>query len=243
VVGADGVNSTVRDALGLLDRRIWERDGGVRVTIPRSAAEKATDLTEGVALTEAWSDKRRIIACPVTDDDLYLLLTCTMVDEAARATPINPAAWAKSFPSLRGVLQRAERDADWVQARWVQFQTIKLKRWSSGRVAVLGDAAHAMSPYLAQGAGHAMMNGLALAVAVSDATDIPAALSAWEKRERPLTEHTQRWTRIYGATMLLPEQLKQLVIRAEKLIPWVGRQYVRTANHIPTGTTALTASF
>ena len=242
VVGADGVNSTVRDSLHLLDRRIWDRDGGVRVTIPRSAAEKARDVRDGVPLIEAWSDRRRIIACPVTDDDLYLLLTCTTGDVAARTTPIDVEAWAKSFPSLVDVLRRARDDGDWRQAHWDRFQTIRLKRWSAGRVALVGDAAHAMAPYLAQGAGHAMMNGLALAVAVEKMPDIPAALRMWEARERPLTEHTQRWTRFYGRTMLLPGLLKKIVIRAESL-GWVAEHYQRAANHVPTGTMGLSGPF
>src|SRR5262249_59172791 len=133
-----------------------------------------------------------------------VLLTCTARDAAARATPIDPSVWARSFPWMRPLLERMRADADWEQARWDRFQTVHLKRWSSGRVAVLGDAAHAMPPYLAQGAGHAMMNALGLAVAVDEAADLPSALARWDRRERPLTVHTQRWTRIYGATLFLP---------------------------------------
>ena len=100
---------------------------------------------------------------------------------------------------------------------------------------MLGDAAHAMPPYLAQGAGHAMMNALGLAEALASGVAIEAALREWERRERPLTEHTQLWTRIYGATMFLPKPLKKISILVEK-IPWVAAQYLRAANHVPTGT-------
>jgi 2-polyprenyl-6-methoxyphenol hydroxylase-like FAD-dependent oxidoreductase len=95
-----------------------------------------------------------------------------------------------------------------------------------------------MPPYLAQGAGHAMMNALGLAVALQEAPNLASGLDQWERRERPLTEHTQRWTRIYGATMFLPKALKRISIRVEQEIPWVAAQYVRTANHLPTGCTA-----
>ena len=98
----------------------------------------------------------------------------------------------------------------------------------------MGDAAHAMPPYLAQGAGHAMMNALGLAEALHNEASIEVALAEWERRERPLTEHTQLWTRIYGATMFLPKPMKKLAILIEKL-PWVAAQYVRAANHVPTG--------
>ncbi len=94
-----------------------------------------------------------------------------------------------------------------------------------------------MPPYLAQGAGHAMMNGLGLAVALENAPDLATGLAEWERRERPLTDHTQRWTRIYGNTLFLPDPLKKLAIQAEQHIPWLSGQYARAANHLPTGCT------
>jgi 2-polyprenyl-6-methoxyphenol hydroxylase-like FAD-dependent oxidoreductase len=234
VVVADGINSSIRESLGLLRERIWGRDCGVRVTIPRLPEEIAADEQSGTVMIEAWADRRRVLYCPVTKGEFYVLLTCTARDSAARQTPIDPAVWAQSFPWMRDLLVRMRDDADWAQTRWDQFQTIRLKRWSLGRIAMLGDAAHAMPPYLAQGAGHAMMNALGLAASLQTAKTVENALQEWERRERPLTEHTQRWTRIYGTTMFLPKLLKQFSIRVEKL-PWVAAQYLRTANHVPTG--------
>ena len=235
VVAADGINSSIRDSLGLLKRRIWQNDGGVRVAIPRLPGEIAAAERDGSVMIEAWADRRRVLYCPVNAHELYVLLTCMAGDEAARETPIDPAIWAASFPWLRDLFERIRDQADWPASQWAQFQTIRLKRWSVGRLAVLGDAAHAMPPYLAQGAGHAMMNALGLAAAVDEAPDLASALALWERRERPLTEHTQRWTRIYGATIFLPKVLKQSWILVEKNVPWIGAQYLRAANHRPTG--------
>ena len=79
------------------------------------------------------------------------------------------------------------------------------------------------------------MNALGLAVALEQGRDLAGALADWERRERPLTDHTQRWTRIYGNTLFLPDPLKKLAIRAEQRIPWLAAQYARAANHLPTG--------
>jgi 2-polyprenyl-6-methoxyphenol hydroxylase-like FAD-dependent oxidoreductase len=234
VIAADGVNSTIRDAHALLDRCIWGRDCGVRINIPRRSEEIAADDRDGTVMIEAWADKRRVLYCPVTQSEYYVLLTCTTRDALAATSPIDPDVWARSFPTMRGLFVRMRDEADWPQSHWAHFQTIRLKRWSTGRIAVIGDAAHAMPPYLAQGAGHAMMNALGLAEALQHATSIETALAEWERRERPLTEHTQLWTRIYGATMFLPKPLKKISILIEKL-PWVAAQYVRAANHVPTG--------
>ena len=235
IVLADGAGSSLRAPLGLLKHRIWQRDGGVRVTIPRTADEIAEDAVSGTAMIEAWSDNRRVLYCPVNAAEYYVLLGSLVDDRAGKATPIDPETWSGSFPALGGFLARVAADADWREARWAQFQTIRLKRWWKGRVAVLGDAAHAMPPYLAQGAGHAMMNAMGLAVALEEAPDLETAFRAWERRERPLVEHTQRWTRIYGNTIFLPRALKRVSIAAERRIPWIGRQYLRAANVVPTG--------
>jgi 2-polyprenyl-6-methoxyphenol hydroxylase-like FAD-dependent oxidoreductase len=92
-----------------------------------------------------------------------------------------------------------------------------------------------MSPNLGQGSGCAMMNALALAVALDERPDVGEALQLWERRERPLTEHTQRWSTIYGAVTTWPEQLRSLAFNALGNIGWLRRRYQRTANHIPTG--------
>jgi 2-polyprenyl-6-methoxyphenol hydroxylase-like FAD-dependent oxidoreductase len=238
VVAADGINSSIREQLGLLKDRIWGRDCGVRINIPRKPSETAADDSQGTVMIEAWADRRRVLYCPVTKGEFYVLLTCTTRDKAAFQSPIDPDEWARSFPFMRDLFVRMRDEADWPQSHWAHFQTIRLKRWSDGRIAVLGDAAHAMPPYLAQGAGHAMMNALGLAAALQEAPDIDTALALWERRERPLTEHTQRWTRIYGSTMFLPKPVKTFSILVEKM-PWVAAQYVRVANHVPTGCEAI----
>ncbi len=235
VVLADGAGSALRAPLDLLKQQIWQRDGGVRVTIPRTPDEIAEDAVSGTVMIEAWSDNRRVLYCPVNDTEFYVLLGSLVDDEAGKATPIDPDVWSRSFPALSPFLARVAAEADWEEARWARFQTVRLKRWWTGRVAVLGDAAHAMPPYLAQGAGHAMMNALGLAVALDEEPDLSSAFRAWERRERPLTEHTQRWTRIYGNTIFLPRPLKRVSIAAERLIPWIGRQYLRAAHVVPTG--------
>ena len=235
VVVADGIASPIREDLDLTRRHIWQRDGATRMTIRRTPDEIATADREGSVMIEAWADRRRVLYCPVNRGEFYVLMGAMIDDEAACATPINVDLWARSFPTLDFLFERVAAQTDWKQARWAQFQTVWLKRWSVGRVAVLGDAAHAMPPYLAQGAGHAMMNALGLAVALKAAPTLAGGLATWEYRERPMTEHTQRWARIYGLTLSLPKALKPFSIGLEHHLPWLAAQYLRAASHIPTG--------
>lgn len=84
------------------------------------------------------------------------------------------------------------------RGRHDRFEYIRLRRWSAGHVAVLGDAAHVLPLNIGQGAGCAMMNALSLAVHLNRHDGIAAGLSAWERSERPLTEHTQRVSVLLG---------------------------------------------
>jgi 2-methyl-3-hydroxypyridine 5-carboxylic acid dioxygenase len=77
------------------------------------------------------------------------------------------------------------------RGRYDVYETTRLDRWSVGRVAIVGDAAHALPPTLAQGACLAMMNALSLAEIVTDGTDVVMSLQRWEMQERALTDHTQ----------------------------------------------------
>ena len=83
--------------------------------------------------------------------------------------------------------------------RWLNFWDVNCHRWSAGRVALLGDSAHAMSPNLGQGACVALANAVSLAEALQSADDIPNALTRWERRQRPMTEKAQRYSAYYGA--------------------------------------------
>ncbi|MGE4242453.1 FAD-dependent oxidoreductase [Ramlibacter sp.] len=235
VIGADGVNSAVRDSLGLLARRRVTGDGATRVMIPRTAEEVAEDDTLGPLTCEYWSGTRRVITSPCSRDEMYAVMSCLASDERARAVPIDVESWSASFPHLASLFERMRTQAEWPRVKWSPFETMRLHAWSKGRVAVLGDAAHSMTPNLGQGTGCAMMTALALAASVDASGDITGSLREWERRERPLIEHTQRWSSLYGHVTVWPQALRSLAFRALGSVGWLRRQYQRTAQHIPTG--------
>lgn len=70
-----------------------------------------------------------------------------------------------------------------------------LPSYAAGRVALLGDAAHAMTPFLAQGACQALEDATALTFELTGATDIPAALARYDRIHRPRGRQVQRMAR------------------------------------------------
>ncbi|HEY2134505.1 MAG TPA: FAD-dependent monooxygenase, partial [Xanthobacteraceae bacterium] len=168
---------------------------------------------------------------PCSDRDIYIALTMLNTDQAAIRVPIDKQEWTRSFPHLADLIARFG-----AQGRYDPFEWVRLRRWSAGRVAVIGDAAHALPPNIGQGAGCAMMNALSLAVHLEHSADIPAALAAWEANERPLTEHTQRVSVWLGIPTTWPPALRNLTFRVAGKSKWLVRQRIKTALHRPTGT-------
>ena len=65
--------------------------------------------------------------------------------------------------------------------------------------------------------------------------DIPAGLAEWERRERPLTDHTQRISTIYGWPGSWPPRIRAWFYDFAHKNPWIDRQRLRAATHVPLG--------
>jgi 2-polyprenyl-6-methoxyphenol hydroxylase-like FAD-dependent oxidoreductase len=230
IVAADGVNSTLRDGLGLVQKRRKVADGAIRLLIEKTPDERRSD---GGTTIEYWSGSRRVLYTPCSGDKIYLALTMLDSDRVATAVPVDAAAWTRWFPHLRDLLSRIGSEG-----RYDRFEYIKLRRWSAGRVVVLGDAAHALPPNIGQGAGCAMMNALSLSVFLDRHSDMAEALTAWERQERPITDHTQRVSLFLSLPTTWPAPLRRAFFQLAGRSKWLIRQRTRTASHLPTGTRA-----
>jgi 2-polyprenyl-6-methoxyphenol hydroxylase-like FAD-dependent oxidoreductase len=228
IVAADGVNSRLRDSLDLLAKRKALVDGCTRLLIHKTPEEQGSD---GATTVEYWSGSRRVLYTPCSESEVYIALTMLDADEAAKTTPVRRDAWKRWFPHLESLIDRLGGEA-----RYDRFEYIKLKRWSSGRVAVLGDAAHALPPNIGQGGGCAMMNALSLAVHLEREQNLVLALKAWERNERPLTNHTQRISLMLGWPTTWPPALRAKALSLAGKSKWFVRQRTMTALHHPTGT-------
>lgn len=232
-VGVDGIWSRVRESLGVELSHEQTLEGALRTMVPARAGDFGPkDIGKYI---ECWNGTRRFLVTPVSDKETYLALTCLQSEADARAIPVNKALWAESFPQWAHLAERIGSSP----VNWGVYSVIRCRQWSAGRTAILGDAAHAQTPNLGQGGGMAMQNGLALAVAlkdVEDRRDIPAALEAWERKERPLVDHCQRWASLYGEVTHLPDDVRSRVIRGAMSDAWIAGAVFRAANHAPTGT-------
>ena len=230
VVVADGAFSRVRESM-LLTRRVDYLDEGyTRLLIPRIDSDPPTEIIE------YWSGSRRLLYDPCTDDLNYVCLCCNVDDEAGRQIPVDKDTWRRSFPALEGIIDRIGE-----VGRWDRALRVTCRSWSRGNVVLVGDAAHAQPPNLGQGANLTFQNSLSLATYLDRASDVPSGLAEWEREERPLTDHVQRWTDLYGrVASAWPERYsrqRSRVLELANKVPWVDRQLGRAARHLPVGST------
>ena len=227
-IGCDGVWSPVRRALNLEEFHQRTAEGALRTIVPGTQEDMPADA-RGHCI-ENWNGTRRLLITPINSSEIYLAMTCLSDDVEARDTRILPC-WKESFPEWSWLIDRIGPEVT-----WNVYSHIRSKQWSSGRSCILGDAAHAQPPNLGQGGGMAMQNAMALAAFmanVMDRRDVPAALEAWEAATRPLTDHCQYWSVLFGEITRIPNEVRPIFIRAAFTNPWLLKNLGAPADSMP----------
>jgi FAD-dependent urate hydroxylase len=118
------------------------------------------------------------------------------------------AEFAEPVPAILDTLRGAG------PAHRSTIEEVTLDSWMRGRVLLVGDAAHATSPNMAEGAAMALEDGLVLADSLLQHGVTSAALSAFESRRRPRTDWVQAQTHRRDRTRYLPAVVRNATLRA-----------------------------
>jgi len=185
VIGADGVHSLVRETLLGPEKPRFTGRVAYRTTF---AANRLRGVTLDPVRTKWWGPDRHMVVYFVTRarDELYFV---TSVPERAEWTTPESwsakgdldelrAAYAGFHPDVQAIL-----DACPEVFKWALFERDPLPRWSDGRIALLGDACHPMTPYMAQGAASALEDAAVLARCI-DAVEPDGLQEAYQRYER-----------------------------------------------------------
>ncbi len=187
IVGADGVKSAVREAAEIRTQ-LWPIvEGSVQGVVTH--AVPTTCHGEYVKGGEACG------MLPMGRDATFWFWGTSSRTEAGAATREFDgwkAETCRRFPPMDVILSRYGSWADVVR---LQHRSIRCETWSSGNVVLIGDAAHAMSPNLGQGANCALVDALTLVSHVArENTDdgLAGALARFEADRRPMVDRLQQ---------------------------------------------------
>lgn len=196
LIGADGINSTVRQqVIG---------DGPPRVsghTTYRSviATEKMPEDLRWNAATLWAGPKCHIVHYPLKGWKVFNLVVTYHNDvaEAVAGVPVSKEEVRRGFehihPRARQVIEHGE---DW--KLWVLCDRDPNDQWVDGRVALLGDASHPMLQYFAQGACMAMEDAVCVAHFIDQHDSIEEALLAYRDNRFARTASVQVGARLIG---------------------------------------------
>jgi salicylate hydroxylase len=185
IVGADGIHSAVRASLfgpgapRFTGKICW------RCLVPVDAVPGGLSTSDGTTwlgphgAVVVYLVRRGELVNVVAHYDNDTWTEESWIRECDRAEVIeNYRGWHESLLRLFAASER--------HYKWALYDRDPLRRWSTGRATILGDAAHPMLPYLGQGACQAMEDGCVLAAALAALPDdLPGALQLYERVRLP----------------------------------------------------------
>ena len=197
LIGADGLHSPVRRLISD-DRLVYDGLVAYRGAIPIERMSTHAGLDNVVM----WvGPEMHFVQYPIRRAELYNQVA---VFRSRRYTPTSDdwgtpdeldAHYAQTCDYVRSCVALMWRDK-----RWPMVDRKPIASWVRNRIALMGDAAHPMYQYIAQGACQAIEDALALAESVAASPgDMPKALAAYEARRMRRTARVQLTARAMGA--------------------------------------------
>ncbi|QZS53364.1 FAD-dependent monooxygenase [Rhodococcus opacus] len=196
IVGAAGIHSAVRTALLGREQPTFTGVVAFRAVVP---TERVGDLPNLDCFTKWWgpNPSTQIVTFPLNQGkDIFVFATCGQEEwtEESWTTPGSVTELRELYrdfhPEARALLDAC--DDVLKSALYVRDP---LASWTDGRAVLLGDAAHPMMPFMAQGAGMAIEDAVVLSRCLSLFDDPAVALQAYQETRLQRTSRIQRGSR------------------------------------------------
>ena len=195
VIAADGVHSLVRELLLGPEHAHFTGKVAYRTTFK---AERMKGVHVPTLRTKWWGADRHMVIYPVTagGDEIYFVTSQPEKAQWRTAESWSAkgdldelrASFAGFHPEVQAVLNAATEIH-----KWALFERDPLPSWGEGRVVLLGDACHPMTPYMAQGAASALEDAAMLSRCLEGVTagGVAGAFKRYEATRKPRTSKIQ----------------------------------------------------
>jgi salicylate hydroxylase len=209
VIGADGVHSTVRDAIFGASPATYSGLCVFRALVP---ADRAPEFARRPAQTLWIGPDHHLVHYPVSAGELINLVAFAPAGDYAVESWTATATVEEFLAEFAGWDRRL---TDLIRAggtpgRLALLDRAPLTRWSDGGATLLGDAAHPMFPFFAQGAAQAIEDAAVLARCLAEDLDNPsAALRRYEGLRIPRTTRLQTVSHARSEINHLPDGPEQ----------------------------------
>jgi salicylate hydroxylase len=216
LIGADGIHSRLQGKVTHAAEPVSEGIMAYRGLIPAERLHGIADMNA----SSMWLGRQQsFLAYPVSAGRLLNIVAFVPTNLTVAESWTAPGDVAELAAAYRGwdpeVLEIiGAMDSTF---RWGIYDREPLDRWSTGRITLLGDSAHAVTPHLGQGANQAIEDAMTLAVLLRDAhpLELPERLRQYENLRLDRTGQVRRQARaagrIYRSMELTPqEQAEQL---------------------------------
>lgn len=199
VVGADGVHSTVRNL-------------ALRGAPARYVGQASWRfIARGFPELEGWrgmlGSGRAFLTVSLGGGDVYCYADVSTGDPAS----VDRVGWRESFADFADPVQRLLEQAG--EAYFALIEEVVAGDVSSKRVVLVGDAAHASSPNMAQGAALAVEDALVLAETLTAGSAVEGALAEYGRRRAARVAFVQEQTHRRDRTRSLPAPVRNLTLR------------------------------
>ncbi|WP_099867713.1 FAD-dependent oxidoreductase [Pararhizobium haloflavum] len=187
IVGADGVHSATRRFIAPANNPRSTGRIAMRMTLKDAALPRWLDPEE---LTVFFGPSAHLVAYPMKrQGEINLVAICAGSGREPAALPLLRAAFSRWDGEIRSLFSSGTDLGAW------PIYDVTDGPWRNDGVVLIGDAAHAMPPYAAQGAAMAIEDALALAECIAEVSatrSIEATLRLYEARRRPRIDKVRR---------------------------------------------------
>ena len=192
IIGADGIHSKVSDSLFGKKEISFTGNVAWRMLIPIEL------LPENLILpnTSVWIGPNKHFVTYHVSGGKNLNCVCLVEQEGWLSESWSEKGDIEDLKrAYKGWNKTIETLLDYADPntlfKWALHDRLPMKQWSKGRIVVLGDAAHPMLPFLAQGAAMAIEDGAVLANCIDNFEEVGEAINHFEKIRKPRTSYVQ----------------------------------------------------